>query len=458
MAKVTRIALAVSVLVIALAAPTSAPRAGDSATRLGRLELAPAARESLAGLTNVASTARRLGVGGDTLAIGAALPKAEPTTTTTSTTVPTPAPQQPSTEAPTTAVATVPSTTTTTRPLRVASLVFTGDILTHGPVVQAARTADGLDFLPMFSEVRHIIEAADVAICHMETPVSETNTNLGSFPLFNAPVAIVHAIADAGYDGCSTASNHSYDQRGAGIDATIAAFESVGLRQAGMARSEGEDLTPVIYDAGGMKVAHIAATYWLNGFSLPDGEGYLVDLIEPDEILAEAGIARAAGAEFVVVSLHWGAEYVAEPTADQVAWLEAILPSPHVDLVIGHHAHVVQPIDRLGEEWVVFGAGNFLTGQSGSCCPAATQDGVIVEVELAEVSPGVVDVAAIRYTPTYVRRPDYAIVPVAEWLARDDLDPGMRGLLERSLARTQAVIDSRLGSGAIEASVPEVDG
>ncbi|NIR36186.1 MAG: CapA family protein, partial [Actinobacteria bacterium] len=247
-----------------------------------------------------------------------------------------------------------------------------------------ANAVDGWDFRPLFDEVRPILSAADVAICHLETPLSRDDTRLSGYPIFNAPRALAEGALDAGYDGCSTASNHSFDQGSDGVLATIEVMEEVGLPQSGMALSEEADLRPILYDANGITVAHISATYSLNGFAMPADRQYLVDLIEPAAIIEEAGLAKEAGAEFVVVSLHWGNEYQHTPSGAQEQWLSEILPSEEVDLIIGHHAHVVQPIDKVGDEWVVFGLGNFLSNQSANCCVTASQDGMIATVTLLE--------------------------------------------------------------------------
>ena len=119
------------------------------------------------------------------------------------------------------------------------TMVFGGDVLVHtGVWSQAAayaRAGERFDFRPMFAPLRTLLTVADVAICHLETPVSPNDTNLSSFPVFNVPHEIVDAIAWSGYDGCSTASNHSLDQGIAGIRATIDALEDAGLRHAGTA-------------------------------------------------------------------------------------------------------------------------------------------------------------------------------------------------------------------------------
>lgn len=349
-----------------------------------------------------------------------------------------------------TTTSTTTTTTTTLPPPRTATLAFTGDLLPHGSVVRtaaenaAANGDEGWDFRPMFDEVRPILSGADLAICHLETPISFNDTNLSGFPTFNAPRALVEGAIDAGYDGCSTASNHSYDRSASGVVGTLDAMGEMGMPQAGMARSDQEDLSPVLYEANGIQIAHISATYGLNGFSLPADQQYLVDLIRPEDIVHEAALAREAGAEFVIVSLHWGNEYRHEPTSAQNAWLEEILPSDEVDLIIGHHAHVVQPVDKVGDEWVVFGLGNFLSNQSVNCCVTASQDGMIVTVRLFEAADGTIEATGVHYTPTWVDRHNGYVIRLAE-PGRDDLPTETAKVLEGSMGRTESVVSSRLG-------------
>ncbi len=355
----------------------------------------------------------------------------------------------------TTTTATTTSTTTTTTTTvpepRTARLAFTGDLLPHSPVVRAAgRLAsmagtDGWDFRSMFDEVRHVLTGADLAICHLESPISYHDTNLAGYPLFNAPRALVEAVADAGYDGCSTASNHSFDRGASGVVATLDALDEMNMAHAGMARSSAEDLSPRLYDVNGISVAHISATYGLNGFSMPADRTYLVDLIEPDEIVAEAALARSAGAEFVVLSLHWGNEYVHQPSSTQQRWLNEILASPDVDLVVGHHAHVVQPIDRLDDRWVVFGLGNFLSNQSANCCVTASQDGMIAVVSIGEsLETGRISTTGVHYIPTWVDRRNGYVIRIAK-PGRLDVPAPTAQILAKSELRTVEVVGSRLG-------------
>jgi hypothetical protein len=212
--------------------------------------------------------------------------------------------------APVASVASSSTTTTTTTTIippkpRRGTMAFTGDLLPHGPVVNAAaaNAAAGWDFLPMFAEVAPIISAADVAICHLETPLSLDDTDISGYPVFNAPRALAEAARDAGYDGCSTASNHSYDRGASGVESTVQVMDEVGLAQAGMAVSEAGDLTPLFYDVNGISVAHISATYGLNGFELPADRPYMVDLIDPAAVVEQhclVGAHRQAGAQLLL--------------------------------------------------------------------------------------------------------------------------------------------------------------
>jgi len=352
--------------------------------------------------------------------------------------------------APTTTTSTTTSTTTTTTtttvpPPRTARLAFTGDLLPHGSVQRAgtATVDDGWDFTPLYAEVQPIIEGVDLAICHIETTISIDDTDLSGYPLFAAPRAFAEAARDVGYDGCSLASNHSYDRGAQGALDTLTVMRDIGLPYAGQAASEEEDLAPVLYEVNDITIAHISATYSLNGFQMPADRQYLVDLIEPEAIVQEARIAKEAGAEFVVVSLHWGAEYRHEPIQSQIDWLDAILPTEEVDLVVGHHAHVVQPIDKVGDEWVVFGVGNFLSNQSANCCVAASQDGMIATIELRENDAGEIEAIGVHYIPTWVDRGDGYVIRLSE-PGRTDVPDATAATLEVSYDRTLAVVSSRL--------------
>ena len=183
---------------------------------------------------------------------------------------------------PGTTTTTPPSTTTSPPPPRSFSLLVSGDTIPHVPVTARARTlaannlvdGDTYDYTAMFDLVRPRVETADLAICHLETPLSVDGRVVEGYPTFSAPPELAEAIRAAGYDGCSAASNHSYDQGRQGVLDTVAVFDQLGLGVAGVADGVFRDATPMVYevetdDGRSVTVAHISATYGLNGFSLP---------------------------------------------------------------------------------------------------------------------------------------------------------------------------------------------
>ena len=294
------------------------------------------------------------------------------------------------------------------------TIAATGDLLIHGPVADTARTADSWDFSPMFAEVAPVLSAADLAVCHVETPMSPDNSRLSYYPAFIVPKELAQAIAHAGYDTCSLASNHATDAGREGIEGTIAALDRAGVAHAGMALSPAERDRVTLVEAGEAVVAHLSYSYGFNNGPLPAGQEHLSNAIDEEEILDEARRARSAGADFVILSMHWGTGYDNAPDELQTGLGPRLLASPDIDLILGHHAHVVQPVAEIGGEFLVYGLGNFLSNQSPETCtgcPPGAEDGVIVHltVTLSEAD-GRWRATDISHTPTWVDRSTYEIV------------------------------------------------
>jgi Bacterial capsule synthesis protein PGA_cap len=146
-------------------------------------------------------------------------------------------------------------------------------------------------------------------------------------------------------------------------------------------------------------VGIVAATYGLNGFVLPTGSEYAVSQLgDGDDLLAQARRARDAGADVVVAHVHWGTEYDHVPNADQLALAQELTASPDIDLVLGEHAHVVQPITRVNGKWVVYGMGNTVA-QSETSVPAA-YEGITVSFDFTQQPDGSWRVTHASYLPT----------------------------------------------------------
>jgi poly-gamma-glutamate synthesis protein (capsule biosynthesis protein) len=243
----------------------------------------------------------------------------------------------------------------------------------------------------------------------METPVSPDNSSLSGYPLFNVPREIVVDAAAIGYDGCSTASNHSLDKGATGVAATLDVLDAAGLLHAGTARSALEAVTPTIYDVNGVRVGHLSFTYGTNGIPQPVDRPWSVNVIDAGKILADAAAARQGGAEFVIVSLQWGNEYQSSPTPEQQALARQLLASADVDLIVGSHVHVVQPIEKVGTKYVAYGVGNFLSNQGAPSTPTPSQDGLILQVAVSERPDGSFTATDVGFTPTWVDRSTHRI-------------------------------------------------
>ncbi|MEU9097455.1 CapA family protein [Streptomyces sp. NPDC048361] len=251
------------------------------------------------------------------------------------------------------------------------TLVATGDVLPHDSTIQRAKSdaEDGsYDFRPMLSGVKPLISRADLAICHMETVYGPDEGPFTGYPAFTSPPQVAAALKDTGYDSCSTASNHTLDDGADGLARTLKAFDKAGLKHTGSGRTAQESARPALMSAGGAKVAQLAYTYDTNGYPMPDGQPWAVHLIDQKKIIADARAARAAGADVVVVSLHWGTEWQTEPDEQQLSLGKALTASktggrPDIDLILGTHAHIPQPYEKVNGTWIVYGEGDQIAGE-----------------------------------------------------------------------------------------------
>jgi hypothetical protein len=331
-------------------------------------------------------------------------------------------------------------------PIRTATIAVSGDILVHDTVWESAdrlgprRT---LDFAPMLAPLQPALSAADLAICHLETPLAPPGGPFQGYPVFSAPPQVATALASTGYDACSTASNHSVDQGHEGVARTLDVLDAAGLIHTGTARSPEEAAAPVMLDAAGIQVAWLSYTYGTNGIPVDADKPWSVNIIDVKTIRKQARDARAAGADAVILALHWGTEYTHEPTPEQLKIARRLTRSGQLTLIYGHHAHVVQPIRKVNGTWVVFGLGNLLAGQ-GDTAPGVN-DGMIAEFELTQRGNAPATVATKpRYRPTCIDSADpageFRVYDIADALTDPSTDEQTRAELLAARRRTYAAV------------------
>ena len=367
---------------------------------------------------------------------------------------------QPATEPAPTLTETPTPTPTPTPERRTFTLVGTGDVLLHERLWRqaerdGAETGNGvLDFTPQLAHIAPIVSDADLAICHLEVPLAPADGPYEGYPTFSGPPQVVSALDATGYDACSTASNHTFDQGAGGVTRTLDALDAAGIAHAGSARtpSEAEQTTMVDVETteGPVKVGLLSYTYGFNGIPYPASETFWANEIDEQEILADAATARQRGAEVVVVALHWGTEYDHDPNSQQAEVAPRLIGAPDIDLLLGHHAHVVQPIENIGGKWVVYGMGNLMANHAEPEGPKS--EGLLTRFTFTEDLPtGRFAITAAEYLPLYqTYEPPVEVLVVPAAIVSGQTGTTTVARLEQALTRTTEVVTSRGDTTGLE--------
>lgn len=354
--------------------------------------------------------------------------------------------------APTRTPAAPPASASTTRPESQITVIAAGDVLIH-PQVRQQAAKDG-NWSAMFAGVKPAIDSADLALCHMETPLARPAGPFSGFPRFNVPPQVLGGLKETGFDGCSTASNHSLDQGPAGVVRTVAAFDAAGLGHTGTYARAQDRQAAAYYTVRGVKIAHLAYSFGFNGLTAPKGQEWLANKIDIKRIKAAAHKARQNGAQIVILSLHWGTEYRHDPDSNQLRWADELAGSPDIDLVYGHHAHVVQPIRRIKGTWFVFGMGNELARHAEPI--DANREGLMVRATFTETA-GRWAVAKIEPLPTWVDlSPAIRIVDLTAALRDPSLGAAQRKTYQSAYNRIMTISASVIPAISPTSSVNRV--
>lgn len=263
-----------------------------------------------------------------------------------------------------------------------ADLVFVGDAMQHQGQLDAARSGKDYDYTGCFDAIEPLISLADYAVVNLETPVS--SPPYSGYPCFNAPPAFIDALADAGFDLFLTANNHTLDRGARGLRKTIEELDVRKLAHTGTYANDSArtKALPKVLDINGFKIGFLNYTYGTNGITPRDG--VVVDYIDRPAIRADVEAARKTGAELICVCIHWGDEYKLLPNTSQrhlADFLEAI----GVDMIIGGHPHVIQPMELRPNKYypeknvlLVYSLGNFVSNMK----TADTRGGALAHVKL----------------------------------------------------------------------------
>lgn len=377
---------------------------------------------------------------------------------------------EPTTTEPTTTEPPPPEKTTTV------TVRSAGDVLIHIPVFQNARQSDGsYDFSHIFTYSENIISDCDYFVANLETTLGGTDgRSYTGFPRFNSPDSIVTALKGAGVDCLLTANNHTYDTNSAGVKRTIEKIEEAKLDYTGT-RKTVEGKKYLLKNINGIRLGLACYTYEtptsegrkaLNGLLVDTATAPLINSFKPgapdefySELKANIKEMKKKGADVTVVYIHWGEEYQLKENVKQKEIAQALCDLG-VDVIIGGHPHVVQPMDLLTstdgkhKTVCVYSMGNFVSNQRRNLMglkTGHTEDGLIFEMTFSRYSDGTVIFESVDAIPTWVHlysengRKVHSVVPLrgnldkqADKLGLNKTSDGL-AQAKASKARTEAL-------------------
>lgn len=297
-------------------------------------------------------------------------------------------------------------------------LLFVGDAMQHQAQLDRAKELGGgsYDYSGCFTLIAPEITSADYAVCNLEVPLGGGPSYTG-YPCFSAPDSYAVALKDAGFDMFLTANNHCLDRRDRAARRTISTLDSLGIDHIGTYRDAAmrDSLVPFIKDIKGFKVGFLNYTYGTNGIEPTDGVE--VALIDKERIDREIRKTREAGAEIIVAAMHWGVEYVLLQNRNQEDIADFLIDRG-VDLIIGGHPHVIQPMKVVRNEkegkdvLLVYSLGNFISNMK----TADTRGGALVRATLERGADGKARFKEASYDTFFSAKPaggrtNFTVIP-----------------------------------------------
>lgn len=288
-----------------------------------------------------------------------------------------------------------------------AELIFVGDAMQHQAQLDRAKEIGGncYDYSDCFTLIAPEITKADYAVCNLEVPLGGGPSYSG-YPCFSAPDSYAKALKDAGFDLFLTANNHCLDRRDKAARRTLTALDSLKVDHIGTFHdaAQREKLVPFIKDINGIKFGFLNYTYGTNG--IEPAEGIEVALIDRNKMAEEIRKTRDAGAEIIVVAIHWGVEYVLLQNKNQED-LAQFLTDQGADLIIGGHPHVIQPMKVIRNEkegkdvLIVYSLGNFISNMK----TADTRGGALVRTVIERDKDGIARFKHADYDTFFSAKP-----------------------------------------------------
>lgn len=280
------------------------------------------------------------------------------------------------------------------------TLLAVGDNLIHNTLIAAGEQEDGtLDYTSLYANIKPEIEKADIAVIDQETVLGGSSFDYTGYPIFNSPWEIGDAAIDAGFDVFNCATNHTMDMGWAGIEKELEYFSGKdNVVALGINANEEEYNSITYYEKNSITFAMLNYTFGTNGIPLPDDKPWCVNLLDKQKVTADINEARK-NADVVIVFPHWGTENSHEVSDYQREYTK-LFSDLGVDIVIGCHPHVLQPVEwvtneETGKKMIVYySLGNFISHQieldqlcGGMAQLTIEKHGDSVEITSAKLTP-----------------------------------------------------------------------
>lgn len=310
-----------------------------------------------------------------------------------------------------------------------ASLFMVGDALIHSSIYMDAKTTDGsFNFKPILEKIKPIASKYDLKYYNQETVLGGVELGLSNYPRFNSPYEVGDAFTDAGFNLVSLATNHTMDKGEQGVLNSLSYWskQSSVLTAGSYASFEDRD-KKVVKEINRIKYAFFSYTTWTNGLETPTGKEYLNNVYS--EELAKNDIERVKDeVDVIIVAMHWGTEY-SKGISDSQLEIANYLSNLGVDIIIGSHPHVVEPIEFIGKTMVIYSLGNFISDQIGverltglmvsvNIHKKVEKDNTTISLENPEAE------LIYTYSAAYPRKRNFLVYPYSE--LNDDILPGYK--------------------------------
>ena len=284
-----------------------------------------------------------------------------------------------------------------------------GDIMCHNSQYKDAYNSNTgtYDFSYVFTDINEYVNSADISIGNLETTFAGKEKGYSNYPRFNTPEQLATNLKDFGIDVVSTANNHCMDANYTGLVSTLKYLDEAGIAHTGTNETKEKQNEILVKDVNGIKIAFLSFTYGTNGIPVPTDKSFAVNLIDEELILEQIRLAKEQDPDLICTNMHWGIEYQLKQNAEQEK-LADLLFENGVDIILGSHPHVLQPMEKKTVTledgttkncFVIYSLGNFMSGQTKE----NTRNSVILNIYITKNGEtGKTLLNKVEYVPIYM--------------------------------------------------------